>query len=428
MKIDLLITSLGSSGEGIGSLDGLKVFVDGALPGEWVSIEIFEKKKNYALGKLLSILKPSKDRVTPLCPLFGSCGGCQLMHLNLQGQLEAKRKKVQDALERIGHLHFSVPQCISSPKEIHYRNKIQLPLLWKENQALIGLYRKQSHEIIPVDRCYIQCEEGENILSTIRSELKASSLSYVLIRNGIQTQESLILLVTDGSQPKQLQEIGKAIQMKLPDTGVVENIKSKKDNVILGPIFRLLAGKDHFHEKILGKTFRVSAPSFFQVNPWQVENLYRFAIELADLNPTKRVLDAFCGVGTLALFAADKAKEVVGMECVSHAIVDAKNNAKINSTPNCHFYCKHAEEGIRNLGSFDCIFLNPPRKGCETSLLHEICRKKTPSIIYISCDPATLARDLRILCDLGYRLDVVQPFDMFPQTMHVETVAKLTLT
>ncbi len=421
------ITSLSSTGEGVGTLDALKVFVEGALPGEAVSIEIIKRKKNYAKGRLLTILSPSPERTEPICPLFGECGGCQVMHLQYPAQLSLKRQRVVDALERIGGFEKpAVLPCLPSPTSLGYRNKIQLPVIWDNEKKTIGMYRKRSHEVIPLERCFIQCPHGEEILSLIIKRLNIPSVRYVLIRNAIFNDEALVLLVTDGRFPDRIQAFGKDLMEAHPlIKGVIETVNTRKDNVILGKTFHTLAGRPYLVEKLLDKQFKLSVSSFFQVNPAQTERLYEKALAFAAIESHETVLDAYCGVGTLALFAADRARHVFGVECVASAIENAIENARLNSQSNCTFTCGLVEKMIDRFDT-DIVFLNPPRKGCDLSLLNALLIKQPKKIIYISCDPATLARDLAILAT-SYSLNGIQPFDMFPQTMHVETVVNLTL-
>lgn len=421
-----MITALSSTGEGIGTLEGRKVFVEGALPLEEVEVSLVQEKKNYAIGKLEKILLPSKLRQKPLCPLFGECGGCQLMHLNDEGQLIVKRQKVIDALERIGGFKgIDIAPCIASPKPLYYRNKIQLPIVWDAKTSKIGLFRKNSHEIIPLEHCFIQDSLGEKIFKNLRPLIDVPAIRYLLIRTTAATNEALVIFVADRAIDPHFGEKIMATTKEIK--GVLVNINKRDDNVILGPDFHLLAGRSYLIDTLGSKSFRISAPSFFQVNPGQALQLFETAIQWAEISPSDQVIDAFCGVGTLALFAADKTKKVIGIECVSHAIEDAKENARLNQSMDCQFFVGKAEEVISTLPFADVLFLNPPRKGCEPTLLHQIEKQKPRTIIYISCDPATLARDLKILAGVGYNIDGVQPFDMFPQTTHIETLVKVRL-
>lgn len=428
-EINLKITSMSSSGEGIGSLEGLKVFVDGALPGETVLAKISQRKKKYAKAQLLKILSPSDARIQPHCPLFNACGGCQIMHLQYPAQLMLKQERVIDAFQRIGGFQTAkVLPCLPSPLSLGYRNKIQLPVVWEHGKKKLGLYKKKSHEIIPLKRCMIQCSGGEEILSIISDRLTIPSVKYVLIRNAIFNEQALVIFVTNGKFSKELKLFAEELmEANSLIQGVVENVNTRNDNVILGSTFRLLVGKPFIYETLLNKTFKISPSAFFQVNPGQAENLYQKALDLAEIKPHEVVVDAYCGVGTLALFAADKAHHVYGIEPISQAIANANENARINTAENCTFVCAKAEDYIQQIENLDVVFLNPPRGGCAPEMLDALLDKKPKRIVYISCDPATLARDLKILSG-RYTIDQIQPLDMFPQTMHVETIVRMLIT
>jgi 23S rRNA (uracil1939-C5)-methyltransferase len=422
----LKISSLSSAGEGIGSIDGMKIFVEGALPGEEVAVTLVEQKKSYAKAELNQILSPSLERTKPPCSAFGQCGGCQVMHLHYPSQLEFKRKRVFEALERIGGMYNpEVLPCLPSPFSLGYRNKIQIPVLWEKGKKILGLYRKNSHEIIPLDRCLIQCPQGEAIFHLIAEKLCLPTVRYVLIRNALFREEALVLFVTSGQFSKELKKLAEELMASHSlIKGVVENVNRRKGNTILGPTFRLLAGRPYIYETLLNRTFKISPSAFFQINPAQTERLYEKAIELAEIDSQENVLDAYCGVGALAIFAAAHTKKVHGIECVSQAIADAIENARLNNVGFCRFTCGKAEEKIQE-EEFDTLFLNPPRKGCDPKLIKSLLEKKPKKIVYISCDPATLARDLALLSN-KYKPNAIQPMDMFPQTMHVETVVRLT--
>jgi 23S rRNA (uracil1939-C5)-methyltransferase len=421
------ISSLSSTGEGIGSMGGLKVFVDGALPGERVSIEITEQKKTYAKARLRALISPSLHRAKPLCPVFGKCGGCQLMHLQYPIQLEVKRKRVTDALERIGGIEGAdVASCIPSPLSLGYRNKIQLPVIWENGIKSLGLYRKQSHEVIPLKQCLIQCAQGEEILALITEKLTISSIRYVLIRNAVFNEEAMVIFVSNGQFSKELKKFGEELlQANSMIKGVVENLNQSSGNTILGPTFRLLAGRPYIYERLLQKTFKISPSAFFQVNPEQSEKLYETAIAFAEIASNEIVLDAYCGVGALAILSSDKAKKIYGIESVPQAVADAIENARLNHRKNCSFRCGKAEKLIVEHKKIDTLFLNPPRTGCASEFLKTVIANRPRKIVYISCDPATLARDLSAL-KKHYSIKTIQPFDMFPQTMHVETIVRLT--
>lgn len=440
-NITLHTHGLGSSGEGVGYLDGFTIFVDGALPGEKIEAQIVHAKKRYGSARLLSILEPSPDRVEPSCPLFGQCGGCQLMHLSYKKQLEVKREKVVEALARIGKISdCHVAPCIASPSPYFYRNKIQMPVREGKNGMQIGLYARSSHDLVEVESCFIHNSLGNEIYSKVKEILyhfsidpydpvtKKGELRHLLIKSAAHTEEVLVVLVTNQTKSPLLSRIAKAIIEASPHVkGVVHNFHNGADNVILGDVYEILEGEGFIRDRLCGLEFSVSPASFFQVNPSQAEFLYAKALEYADLKGDETVLDAYCGVGTLSLIFAKKAKRVIGVEWVSQAIEDAKKNGKLNNIGNVTFVCSSSEEFIASLETVDLILLNPPRKGCEISFLKGIQRLKPKMLIYISCDPATLARDLALLVQFGYRICEVQPFDMFPQTAHVESVVKLSL-
>lgn len=421
------IDRLGIHGEGVARLDGLALFVDGALPGETVTTTIYERRKTFAKARSLAWHSRSPHRQTPPCPLFGQCGGCQLMHLSYAQQLEAKRTRVVDAMERIAKLPVvNVLPCTASPQPLAYRNKIQLPL--SANHRL-GLYARNTHDIVEIDHCQIHCPLGEKVFQHIQSLIKddpqVHNLKHVLIKTALNTEQVLVVFVTKNATPlaslaSQLMHAAAEIK------GVVQNINPSENNTVLSSDFHILAGQGWIEERLCGLRFKVSPASFFQVNPPQAEALYEKVLEFAQITRAHTVLDAFCGVGTLALLCARQAKQVMGIEIVPQAILDAEENSRNNQIENATFLCGKAEENIAFLETIDIAILNPPRKGCERALLEALIKQQVPRIVYVSCDPATLARDLAILVHAGYQLgSPLQPFDMFPQTMHVECVAVL---
>ncbi len=427
-KVELTVERLGIYGEGVARLDGLTVFVDGVLPQEKVSAEIFERRKSFARARALSLLQRSPHRVEPSCPLFERCGGCQLMHLNEQQQLEAKQMRVVDALKRIGKLNVEVMACIPSPQTLGYRNKIQLPV---SANLTLGLYAKNTHHIVEIKHCQIHSPLGEKVLGHVQHILKkhrcAKEIKSVLIKTAVNTNQVLLVLVTRSNEL--LTDLAEQVMRIAPEVkGVVQNFNPSEANTVLGGKFQTIAGQGWIEERLCGLWFKVSPASFFQVNPAQAEVLYEKVLQLANLSGEETVLDAYCGVGTLALIFAKKTKKVIGIEIVPQAIVDAEENALRNGIENATFICGKAEEKISLIKEIDVVILNPPRKGCESALLSALIAIRVERILYVSCDPATLARDLSILCNAGYKLESVQPFDMFPQTMHVECVASLSLS
>lgn len=436
--IELEIHSLGSTGEGVGYFEGFTIFVEGALPSERILASIFLLKKNYGKASLEKILKPSINRVKPICPLFGKCGGCQIMHLSYSSQLEAKEKKVLNALQRIGHLNnIEVLPCKPSI-EISYRNKIQVPVVEINGALTLGFYEKNSHSIVPVENCFIHCNIGEKVFNHLSTLLKNSSilpynsdtgmgeLRHLIIKTAVNKGDVLVTFVTTGKSPDKFKKISEILGKLCPEVkSIFINVNKSKSNTITGDEWISIYGKTHIIETLLDLNFQISPASFFQVNPYQAQYLYEKVLEYGEITPTSKVLDAYCGVGTLALLASKKAAKVIGIESVPEAIQNAKENASMNGIENAEFYCGLSENLIKNFNDFDIAIINPPRKGCEISMLEALCQIKPKIIVYVSCDPATLARDLSFLHSHKYSIEKVQPFDMFPQTMHVETVVKL---
>ncbi len=438
-ELVLSITSLGHSGEGVGHLDGYTIFVDGALPGEIVKVLLYECHKSYGRANLLEIIQPSPNRTTPVCPLFGKCGGCQLMHLSYSEQLFEKQKRVDEALKRIGKLNVSVEPCLPSPLQLHYRNKIQLPVKQSINGPYTGLYARSSHDLVKVDHCHIHNLIGEEIYQKIKELLSSSNiepyddqkktgeLRSILIKSSVNLGEVLVVLVTKSNYVKNLHNFAQKIMSSSTlIKGVTQNINGNTGNAVLGSQYKLLCGSMYIRECLSDLYFHISPASFFQVNTGQAEQLYQKALEISCLDGSESILDAYCGVGTLSLYFARHCKKIVGVECVPEAIKDAKENALLNNIHNAKFICAFAEDYIKNIQVIDLIILNPPRKGCEKTLLERIKKINPKKIIYVSCNPSTLARDLAILHAFGYTIEIVYPFDMFPQTAHVECLVKLT--
>lgn len=440
-NISVTIQSLGMNGEGVGYWHGYTIFVDGALPGEEVRGRLIQRESKFGRLQVSSIHNSSPGRVEPPCPLFGRCGGCQLMHLSYEHQLELKRQLVIQAFERVGRLtDIQVEPCVASPSPLAYRNKIQLPVAASSEGIQIGLYARNSHELIGVDHCLVHCDLGESVFHKVSTIVKESGISpyihedhsgelrYVLIKTAVNTQQVLVTFVTNGEGSDTFHTIAETIMQQCPKVkGVIQNINNLQGNVVLSGGFRVLAGNAYIEEEVLGLTFKVSPASFFQVNTAQAENLYTKALEISELEGSETVLDAYCGVGTLSLMIARKAKQVIGIECVPEAIRDAIANAALNNIHNAKFLCDQAEAAISSLSSIDVAFLNPPRKGCDQKFLEKLAELSPKRIVYISCDPGTLSRDLAFLRKVNYSIGTIHPFDMFPQTSHVECVAVASL-
>lgn len=436
------IHGIGSSGEGVGKLDGLTVFVEGALPGEEVLAEIETRKKNYAIARLVEVVKSSAQRVEPFCPLYKDCGGCQLQHLSYAAQLRWKRQQVVDAIERIGKLEgVAVFDTLGMENPLRYRNKMQFPVGRGKDGLAIGCYARGTHKIIDAASCPIQNVGNDKILSAFRNVARKFNLQpydedthrgflrHVMGRVG-SNGELMIVLVTANKNFPNERSFVRALLRELPDvTSVQQNVQTFRNNVILGRDTRVLYGKPTIHDAIGSLTFNISARSFFQVNTAQAEVLYKTALDFAELRGHETIIDAYCGTGTIGLFMARKARRVIGVEVVSSAIEDAKRNARDNHVRNAAF---HIGDAVKVLPRFldagtyaDVVIVDPPRAGCDKKVLETFATMEPEKIIYVSCNPATLARDLNILAALDYRTKKIQPVDMFPFTSHVESVAQI---
>lgn len=435
------IGALGHSGEGVGRYEGFTVFVPNALQGELVSVQITEVKKNYAKGKLTKIERSAPTRVEPLCSIFHECGGCQLQHLDYQAQLDAKRQQVVDAIMRIGKLEdVVIHPTLGAPNPWYYRNKMQFPVGLAGGKVAVGCYAQGTHDIINTSNCLIQHETNNTIAATVREIIDNLGIPtyneqdgqgivrHVLGRVGTATGEVMVVLVTATAELPHRQQLIEQLIDKIPGlVSIVHNINSKRTNIVLGEKTRLLWGKETITDRLGDFSFQISARSFFQVNSEQTVQLYNKAVEYARLTGTETVIDAYCGTGTITLFLAKYAKLVYGIEIVEPAIRDAKLNAERNDITNVEFTVGDAVEVMPRLFKAgvrpEAIVVDPPRAGCDQSVLTTFVNMHPERIVYVSCNPASLARDLAILADMGYRTREIQPVDMFPQTFHVECVA-----
>lgn len=438
------ITDIGTNGEGIGRIDGYTVFVEGALPEEVIKVLIVKTKKHFGYGKLLEILEPSPHRVTPACPVAAKCGGCQLQHLSYEGQLAFKTKKVKDHLERIGGFSgISVGYAKGMEEPWRYRNKAQFPVGGKTGKPEIGFYAKRSHRIIDTPVCMLQNEVNDRIVKIIRAFLAEYEIPlydetihrglvrHILTRMGRRTGEIMVCLVVNGRKLPHCDVLVERLREIEGMTSIVLNVNTDQTNVILGTEVHVLWGKETIRDYIGDVQFEISPLSFYQVNPLQTQVLYQTALDFAELEGNETVLDLYCGIGTISLFFAQKAKHVFGVEIVPEAIADAKRNAALNGMDNADFAVGAAEDVIPRLYeekgiTADVVVVDPPRKGCDSVLLDTIAAISPKKVIYVSCDSATLARDLAYLCPKGYTIEKVQVVDMFPHTVHVETVVLLS--
>ena len=451
-KNDILtveITDTGIEGEGIGKTDGFILFVKDAVIGDTVQVKVMKAKKNYAYAKLEKVLVPSPFRVQPPCPFHRQCGGCQLQPLSYEKQLEFKQNKIRNNLIRIGgfspeHIDACMEPIIGMEDPWHYRNKAQFPFGYdKEGNVVTGFYAGRSHNIIANTDCALGVEENKTVLETILAYMKKYGVSaydetsgkglirHVLIRKGFASGQLMACVVINGNKLPEEKALAEEL-WKIPGmTSVSVNVNTERTNVILGKKVRVLKGEEKIEDTIGDVVFRISPLSFYQVNPVQTKKLYGQALEYAGLTGEETVWDLYCGIGTISLFLAKKAKKVYGVEIVPEAIADAKENAARNGITNAEFFVGKAEEVLPQKyeedGVYaDVIVVDPPRKGCDEKCLETMVRMRPERIVYVSCDSATLARDLKYLGEMGYEVRKWRGCDMFPGTVHVETVVLLS--
>ncbi len=439
----LTIEGIGDSGEGIGRIEGFTVFINDGIPGDKVLIEITKAKKKYAMGKIIEILKKSPDRIDPVCFVTHKCGGCQIQAIEYEKQLELKKSKVKSSIERIGKLEdVLVHDTLGMETPYSYRNKAQFPIGKERGKALIGFYQKGTHKIVDIDGCKIQHEINSKILDALKVFIDKYNVSiydektgkgvlrHVLTRVSYASNDIMVVIITNGKKLPFKEELIDKLLKEIPEIkSIVQNVNTKKTNVILGRECKTLYGQDKIVDYIGNLKFEISPLSFFQVNPFQTKVLYDKALEYAKLDGNETVFDIYCGIGTISLFLAQKAKKVYGIEIIDAAIKDAKRNAQLNNLNNTEFFVGKAEEVVPKLYKeglkADVVVVDPPRKGCDREVLETIASMNPKRVVYVSCKPSTLARDLKILDELGYRTVEVQPVDMFPHTAHVETVARI---
>lgn len=443
---DVIFEDLTHDGAGVAKIDGFPIFVPNGLPGEKAKVKVVKVKKGYGFGRLIELYEQSEERIDAPCSIYKQCGGCQLQHIRYEGQLKAKHKHVKEVLARLGKIeHATVHPVLGMKDPWRYRNKAQVPVGEREGGLVAGFYKERSHDIIDMDTCLIQQEMNDIVVQTVKEiceqynipayneQTHKGVLRHIMARYGATTKEVMVVLITRTEELPHKKKMIEAIIDRVPNVkSIVQNINPKRTNVIMGEETRVLWGSEYIYDYIGDVRFAISARSFYQVNPKQTKVLYDQAIAYANLTGEETVIDAYCGIGTISLFLAKKAKKVYGVEVVPEAIADAKRNAQLNGITNVEFAVGEAEvviptwyeQGVKA----DCIVVDPPRKGCDESLLQTIIAMKPNRVVYVSCNPATLARDLRMLEDGGYKTMEVQPVDMFPHTMHVECVAKLELS
>ncbi|MCG8398199.1 23S rRNA (uracil(1939)-C(5))-methyltransferase RlmD [Bacillus atrophaeus] len=442
---DVTFEDLTHEGAGVAKVQGFPIFVPNALPEEKAQIKVTRVKKGFAFGRLIEMKEESPHRTDAPCPIYKQCGGCQLQHMTYEGQLLFKQKQVKDVLERIGKLDLSnvtVHPTLGMEDPWNYRNKAQVPVGEREGGLVAGFYQQRSHDIIDMSACLIQQSKNDEAVQAVKDicvtyDVKAYNeerhkgwLRHIMVRYGVVTGEMMIVFITRTNDFPHKVKIIEDITAQFPHVkSIVQNINPNKTNVIFGNETNVIWGEEYIYDLIGDVKFAISARSFYQVNPEQTKVLYDKALEYAQLKGEETVIDAYCGIGTISLFLAKQAKKVYGVEIVPEAIEDAKRNAELNGITNAEFAVGEAEtvipkwyeEGI----TADTLVVDPPRKGCDEALLRTIVEMKPKRVVYVSCNPGTLARDLRVLEDGGYATREVQPVDMFPHTNHVECVAVL---
>ena len=424
-----------SDGHGVVKIDGFPLFVKGMMDKESGELVVTLVKKSYGFARLLKLDKVNEERVNPACPIAKQCGGCQLQHMSYKEQLAFKKQKVQDVIERIAKLNVQVEDVLGMAQPDHYRNKGQIPVGVVKGQVVTGFYRINSNTIIDTDSCGIQSEKINAVLQTMRSLFKkygnAGVFRHLLIKHAFVTGEVMVVWIVRQKKFAHREEMVQELVQTIPEIkSVVLNLNTREDNVILGKQEEVLYGESFITDEINGLKVHISAKSFYQVNPVQTKVLYGKALEFCNLKGNETVIDLYCGVGTISMFLAQKAGKVIGIEIVGPAIVNAKENARRNNITNVEFICSdaadYAKKVVDNKIKLDVVCVDPPRKGCAASVLENIVQMSPKRIVYVSCDAATLARDLHILEGLGYKTQMVQPVDMFPQTYSVECVALLS--
>ncbi len=440
-SLTLEITGYTAEGMGVARWEGRVVFIPGTILGERWEVQLLKVKTNVAWGRAVRLLAPSPERVELDCPLAGRCGGCQYRHMTYEEELRAKRQRVQDALTRVGGVSLEPPQVLGAENPLRYRNKVQFPVAQEKRGLAVGYYRSRSHDVLDVDDCLLQPET----VTTLRRAFKGwmeryrvpaydegtcqGLIRHLYVRTN-QAGEALCCVVANGTRLPHAPELVQSLRQAVPTlAGLVLNTNTKDTNVILGPNYRTIWGRDFLEERLCGMTFRLSVPSFFQINRAQTERLYAQALEFAGLTGQETVLDLYCGIGTISLALAQRAGQVIGAEIVPEAVQDAQANAARNQVPNARFLCGDAGEAAFQLAAEgvrpQVICVDPPRKGLAPEVPEILASMAPERIVYVSCDPATLARDVKRFGELGYPAVKAQAVDLFPRTAHVETVVLL---
>ncbi len=439
------ITAMTAEGSGICRIEGMAVFVPGTAVGDRCAVRIVKVLRKYAFGRLEKLLAPSPDRIAPDCPVAAQCGGCVYRHIRYEAELQIKTQRVRDALERIGGLQdFQMEPILAAPDRCRYRNKCQLPIGLSRDGALqLGFYAVNSHRIVNTESCLLQPEAFDRAAAAFRRWYAVSGesvydeashsgvLRHLYMRRGEMSGEMMVCVVANGAALHEEALLVEMLREAVPEiTGILLNINREKTNVVLGKTCRTLWGKDTITDTLCGLAFEIAPHAFYQVNRTQAERLYGKAAEYAGLTGAETLLDLYCGTGTIGLSMAKNAKKLIGAEIVPAAVENARRNAERNAIQNAEFLCADAAEAARILFERgekpDVIVIDPPRKGCDSALIATIAAMRPKRVVYVSCDPATLARDLKLFRESGYKTETVTPADMFPGTAHVETVVLLS--
>ncbi len=441
-EFEMMITGYTSEGGGVGKHDGIAVFVENTAIGDIILCHIIKAKKNYAVGKAVKIIKKSKERILPECEAFNSCGGCSFWHIKYDAELKYKEEKVKEDFKRIAHFEPEFEKIIPSPVQKYYRNKAQYPVRRENGNLQIGFYAKKSHRVIDCSDCLLQPAEFTKITEIIRKwinnynipvfseNIGCGLIKHIYLRKATETNEIMVCLVINGDDLPEADELTAELKNVDGFATLIININKKNGNTVLGENCKTVYGKGYITDVLCGVKVKLSPLSFYQVNHDCAQILYEKAAEYAGLTGNETVLDLYCGTGTIGLSMADKVKFLYGAEIVPDAVKDAKINAGLNGIKNAEFICgdafKAAEELKERKITPDVVILDPPRKGCSPELLKTVSEISPERIVYVSCDPATLARDCERLLPLGYKTEKVTPVDMFPRTSHVETVVLMS--
>lgn len=436
------IESWSSGGEGICHIDGMAVFVRGGVPGDRCSVRIIKVLKSRAIAIIEDMISPSANRIENDCPVFGKCGGCALRHVRYEEELQMKHSRVSDTLRRIGKVETLVEDVLPSPSIYRYRNKVIFQTSEVNGEPVVGFYRRGTHDVLAVDACLLQSKGADKAADVVRRFAKEhkirmydeasieGNIRYIYYRSS-SLGTAQICIVSAKESFKNIDLLVEILRVECPElTGILLCCNPHKGNVALTDDMRVLWGDMYLTDKLCDLTFRISPLSFYQINHDQTENLYKLALEFAGLSNTETVFDLYCGIGTITLMMARHAGKVIGVEIVPQAVEDAKANANLNSITNAEFICADAAEAANMINArgerIDVVTVDPPRKGLSSDAIDAILRIAPARVVYVSCDPATLARDLKVFEENGYAVQRVKPVDMFPRTTHVETVCLMS--